>query len=46
MEDVMEVQVMKQNQGQAGTVKKYLFDGKCFQIKPLVESEETSEINF
>jgi len=45
MEDVMEVQVMKQNQGQAGTVKKYLFDGKCFQIKPLIGTEEDDPDN-
>ena len=50
MEDIMEVQVMKQNQGGAGMVKKYLFDGKCFQIKPLmdtdVEEESLDKIKF
>lgn len=40
MEDILEVQVLKQSQGAVGMVKKYLFDGKCFQLKPFVESEE------
>ncbi len=43
MEDILEVQVLKQSQGSVGMVKKYLFDGKCFQLKPFVESEEQLE---
>lgn len=44
MNDVLEVQVMKQNQGGVGSISKYMFDGPCFQIKPFIESEESSEL--
>lgn len=43
MEDILQVQVLKQSQSAAGTVRKYIFDGSCFQIKPLLEDELDAE---
>jgi replicative DNA helicase len=46
MDDVMEVQVLKQSNGPTGSAK-YLFDGEIFKISPIaeeiVEDEETKQ---
>lgn len=41
MEDILEVQVMKQNQGPAGPIGKYLFEGPTMSLKPYIETEAT-----
>lgn len=41
MEDIMEVQVIKQNQGSVGRIGKYLFEGETVSMKPYVETEES-----
>jgi replicative DNA helicase len=40
MEDILEIQVLKQSQGVVGKIKKYMFDGPCFSLKPFIEEEE------
>jgi replicative DNA helicase len=37
MPDVLEIQILKQNQGTAGNIGRYLFEGETFNISPLVE---------
>lgn len=39
MEDILEVQILKQSQGPAGPVGKYLFEGECMSLKPYIEVE-------
>jgi replicative DNA helicase len=38
MPDVLEIQILKQNQGTAGNIGRYLFEGETFNISPLVET--------
>lgn len=40
MEDIMEVQVLKDRNSQSGKVFKYMFDGKYFKLLPLVDEDE------
>lgn len=40
MEDILEVQILKDRNAQAGRVMKYMFDGKYFKLVPLVEEDE------
>ena len=42
MEDILQIQILKQSQGKTGTVGKYLFDGQCFSIVPYVETDENN----
>jgi len=42
MEDVMQVQVLKNSQGSVGKMLNYLFDGTVFQITP-IEDEQPSD---
>jgi replicative DNA helicase len=37
MEDILEVQILKQNQGISGIVGRYTFDGPCFRIEAIPE---------
>ncbi len=39
MDDIMEVQVLKDRNSQAGKIFRYMFDGKYFKILPLVDEE-------
>lgn len=39
MEDIMEIQVLKQSQGSVGQRGKYLFEGETVSLKPYVETE-------
>ena len=40
MDDIMEVQILKDRNDQAGRILKYLFDGKHFKLIPLMEDDE------
>lgn len=39
MQDLLEVQVLKDRNSQAGEIFKYMFDGKYFRLLPLLEDE-------
>ena len=39
MEDILEVQVLKDRNAQAGKIFKYMFDGKYFRLVPLMDEE-------
>ena len=39
MEDIMEAQILKDRNAQAGKIFKYLFDGKYFKLLPLLDEE-------
>jgi len=41
MIDKMEAQIVKQNQGQAGIIGAYLFDGDTYQTRPFIEETAT-----
>lgn len=40
MDDILEVQILKDRNAQAGKILKYMFDGKYFKLVPLVDEEE------
>jgi replicative DNA helicase len=40
MEDVLEIGILKQSQGQTGHILKYLYDGEKFSIYPFLNNEE------
>lgn len=40
MDDVMEVQVLKNSSGNVGRIFKYLFDNQCFKLLPIVSDEQ------
>lgn len=39
MEDILEVQVLKDRNAQSGKIFKYIFDGKFFKLLPLMDDE-------
>ena len=41
MEDILQIQILKQSQGKTGMIGKYLFDGQCFSIRPYINTEST-----
>ena len=43
MEDIMEIAILKQNQGKVGKVLKYLYDGERFKILPFLEGIENND---
>ena len=43
MEDVIELQVLKNSQGQVGKIMKYAFDGEIFRTYPIEESDNSEE---
>lgn len=45
MEDILEVQVLKDRNSPSGKIFKYMFDGKFFKLLPLVEDEDNSAAN-
>lgn len=40
VDDIMEVQILKDRNAQAGKILKYMFDGKYFKLIPLMEEDE------
>ena len=40
MNDVMEVQVLKNSAGNVGKIFKYMFDNQCFRLLPLVDETQ------
>ena len=40
LDDIMEVQVLKNSSGQSGQIFKYMFEGRTFKLLPLVDEEE------
>lgn len=40
VDDIMEVQILKDRNAQAGKILKYMFDGKFFKLIPLMEEED------
>lgn len=40
MDDILEVQILKDRNAQAGKILKYIFDGKYFKLVPLIDEEE------
>lgn len=40
MQDIMEVQILKDRNAQAGKILKYMFDGKYFRLFPFIEESE------
>ena len=46
VEDILEVQILKNSSGQTGQILKYTFDGPVFKILPIVEEEDSAEKNF
>ncbi len=40
MQDILEVQVLKDRNSQAGKIFKYMFDGKFFKLLPLMEDDD------
>ena len=40
LEDIMEVQILKDRNAPAGRILKYVFDGKHFRLCPLVEEDK------
>ena len=45
MEDILEVQVLKDRNSQAGKIFKYMFDGKFFKLLPLMSDDDTAGNN-
>ena len=41
MQDILQIQILKQSQGVVGQIGKYLFDGPCFSIRPYIETSFT-----
>jgi len=44
LQDVLEVQVLKDRNAQAGEVFKYMFDGKYFRLLPLMDDEDPGDV--
>ena len=44
LQDVLEVQVLKDRNAQAGEIFKYMFDGKYFRLLPLMEDEDPGDV--
>ena len=40
MNDIMEVQVLKNSAGNVGKIFKYMFDNQCFRLLPLVDETQ------
>jgi replicative DNA helicase len=45
LQDILEVQVLKDRNAQAGKIFKYMFDGKYFRLLPLMEDEDPGSID-
>ena len=44
LEDIMEVQILKDRNAPAGRILKYVFDGKHFTLCPLLEEDKVDEL--